>query len=126
MRSITFILLLIASKLILSQSSSINIAVTIDPPFDRITLDFRSNSDSITKTTVKILNSKKNCVKYELIKKWANQNQHFINISQLMPGNYTCVIYIGKEEIYKKGFFKDAVFMEPHTQPVIENKPKNE
>jgi len=83
---------------------------TVSPESIFITLN--SQAEDLTHTSIQILDSLKKVVKTmdfpkpvkkPGIKQWTEIS---IQMADLLPGNYTWVAYLGKEEMYRRGFSK--------------------
>lgn len=127
MKIILTFFLVLSSYLVISQThhTDIKVSTVISPLFEKITIKLSSDKDSLSHCMVKLFDSKKNCVKSLSLPSAVKQIEGSIMILDLLPGNYTCLVYKGNEEIYKTEFFKDAIFVEPQGLPVL-NKPKEE
>ena len=126
MRTLISIFFILTTTLLFSQtkSSEPKVIVEVDPVFSKITVKLKTDSDSLTNCKVQIIDSKKNVVKTVNLPKATKQIESSISILDLELGHYTCFVYHGKEELYKGEFYKDAILIEPQSQPVV-RKPQN-
>ena len=121
MKKIITTFLIFNSTFLISQTkhSDIKATLEVDPVFNKVTVKLKTDSYSLNNCKVQIIDSKKNIVKTVDLPKATKQIESNIDILDLESGNYTCIIYQEKVELYKSEFFKDAIFMEPQTLPVI-------
>jgi hypothetical protein len=126
MRVIISIFLILNVTLSIAQAKTAgdSFALEVDPAFNTVTIRVKTNSGSQHSYRIQITDSNKNIVKTVELPEIPHQTESIINILDLGPGNYTCFVYLGEAELYKKDFFKESVFMEPQTQPVIKNNQK--
>lgn len=115
MRTLISLFLILTTTLVISQTKQSNVKVNleIDAVFNKITVNLKSKSGELSNCIVQITDSKKNIVKTVDLPKATNKIESTIMIVDLAPGNYTCFVYKEKEELYKKEFFKDALYAEP-------------
>lgn len=113
MRTLISLFLILTTTLVISQTKQSNVNLEIDAVFNKITVNLKSKSGELTNCKVQITDSKKNIVKTVDLPKATNKIESTIMIVDLAPGNYTCFVYKEKEELYKKEFFKDALYAEP-------------
>jgi hypothetical protein len=115
------IFLILTAMLSISQTKDIDVKVNIvtDLMLEKITVKIKTDADSLNHFKVQIIDSKKNIVKSVDLPKAASLIISSIDIPDLVPGNYTCVVYKGEKELYKGAFFKDAIAMEPQPEPVL-------
>ena len=125
MRILISLFLILTTALSISQTKHIDVKVNLvtDAILGKITVKLKSDSDSLNNCKVQIIDSKKTIVKSVDLPKSANLLISTIVILDLLPGNYTCVVYKGKEELYKGEFFKDAILIEPQSEPVLYRSP---
>lgn len=126
MRNLIFLLLIFIPSLVFSQTKSgaVKIQVELSPLYEKITLKFSSAGNSPTLYITKIVDDRNNVLKIHESAVSGNLFVTTIPILDLPPGNYTCVIYKGKEEVYKENFFKDAILSEPQPEPVLRESKK--
>ena len=80
---------------------------------DTIKGALNSQAENLNTCSVQILDSTKKIVKTIPFPKAIGKammkqyTKNSIPISELARGNYTCLIFLGKEEMYKKAFYKD-------------------
>lgn len=115
MKKLISLFLILTASVVISQTkqSAIKVNLEIDPVFNKITVDIKSKAGALTNCKVQIIDSKKTIVKTVVLPAAMNQLESTIMITELGPGNYTCFVYKEKEELYKKEFFKDALYVEP-------------
>ncbi len=126
MRTLISIFLILTTTLLISQTktSDAKVILEVDAVFNKVTVKLKTNADSLTNCKVQIMDSKNNLIKTAELPKATKQTQSSVDILDLGPGHFTCFVYQGKDELYKGNFFKDAILMEPQTQPVV-LKPQN-
>jgi hypothetical protein len=127
MRTAFSIFILFIATLSFSQTRNFSVNVNIDVTPDKIMITLNSQKEDLNRCSAQVIDSAKNILKRtKFPKATAKQmmkqfTEVTIPIGDLMPGDYTCIIYIGKDELYIRKFFKDAIF----TEPTPEVKPKN-
>lgn len=127
MRIVSSIVLISIAALSFSQTRKIDVNVNLQVAPEVITATLNSQSENLDHCKIQISDSAKHITKTADFPK-AKEKQsmkHYTETSipthDLAPGTYTCLIYMGKEEIYKKTFFKDAILAEPMPQPSIKH-----
>lgn len=115
----TFLLLLATASVSQTRSQDAEVFVEVDPVFNKVTVKLKTGLDSLKNCKVQIKDAKNTVIKTAALPKATKQMESSIAILDLGPGQFTCYVYHGREEIYKGGFSKDAVLMEPQVQPVI-------
>jgi len=94
---------------------------------DKIYISLNSQAESLNDCSVRIIDSAKHLIKTvqfpkavgkQMMKQFTETN---IDLADLLPGSYIYVIYLGKEEMYRKHFLKDAILAEPMSEPTIIN-----
>ncbi len=123
MRNLISLLLILISSLVFSQTKSraVKIDLEVSPLYEKITLKYSSAGNSPTLYTAKIVDERNNILKIHESAVSGNLFVTTIPILDLPPGNYTCIVYKGKEEAYKEPFFKDAILAEPQHEPNIKH-----
>jgi hypothetical protein len=114
MKQLISILLISLTTLSFSQMRNIRINIyklEISP--ENIYVDLNSQSENLNICRIEIIDSLKNVVKTgdfpkatkkPGIKQWTAIN---FSTSDLAPGKYIAILFIGKEEFYRKSFSKD-------------------
>ena len=125
MRVLITIALILISTLIFSQTkaSALKVDLKFEGLYERIIVKLDSEKDSISNCSVSIIDAKKILIKKVDLPKAYQHIESTIGILNLLPGNYTCLVYKGKEELYRKDFFKDDMFIEQKGNGNI--RPKN-
>lgn len=113
MRAALLILLLLSGFALGAQSkpADVDITMIIYPTYEKISLKIKSQSAAMIDFKLQILNSDKKVVKRIELPKSGHMLESSIPISDLLAGEYTCVIYQGKSELFRNTFFKDALQM---------------
>ena len=121
MRTLISTFLILTTTLLISQTkiSDAKVIVEVDPVFNKVTVKLKTNSDSLINCKVQIMDSKNNLIKTADLPKATKQLESNITILDLGPGHFTCFVYQEKDELYKGDFFKDAILIEPQTQPIF-------
>jgi hypothetical protein len=107
------VLLLFSVALSFSQTRNIRVNVNLDISQDKIDIHLNSQAEDLNHCTIQILDSLKKVVgtgnfpkatPRPGIKQWTENS---FSISDLPHGEYTLVIFLGKEEMHKHYFSKD-------------------
>jgi hypothetical protein len=101
------------------KDTTVKVNVTIDPLFENISVELKTDADSLKHFKIQIVDPHKNVVTTLNIPNSAKQVDVKMNIVNLIPGNYRCEVYKKEEVIYSGNFFKDAVYIEGAGPPVI-------
>jgi hypothetical protein len=114
MRLLILSFIISIATLSLSQTRNIRINIyKLDISREDIHVDLNSQAENLNLCRIEILDSLKNAVKMEDfpkatskpgIKQWTAKT---FPISDLTPGKYTLILFIGKEEFYRRSFRKD-------------------
>ena len=126
MRVFILLFFILTTKLIWSQTkqAEVNISVRITPYFEKMTVTITSKNDSLVDYNIKIVDSKKNTIKIQNLPNAKQEIEKSILIFDLLPGNYSCLVFKEEKEIYRYDFSKDAILIEPQTAPVINTSKK--
>jgi hypothetical protein len=116
MRKAILVLLIIISALSFSQTRNIRVNIyKLEISQEQIHIDLNSQAENLDLCSVQVLDSANSIVRTGSfpkaspkpgIKQWTANT---FPISDLPPGKYTLIIYIGREEMYKRFFSRPAV-----------------
>lgn len=127
MRKLISIFLISVATLLSSQTRNIkvNISQKIFP--DKLNLTLNSQAENLNNCSVQIIDSMKKVLKTVNFPKAVGKQmmKQFTEVSvplqDLAAGYYTYIVYLGKEEMHKQRFFKDAILAEPMGEPSPKN-----
>jgi hypothetical protein len=126
MRALISTFLILTTTLLISQTNSsfAKVIVEPDPVFNKVTIKLITVSDSLINCKVQIMDSKNNLIKTADLPKATKLIVSSIEILDIEPGHYTCLVYLGKVELYKGEFYKDIIILEPSVEPIMKKSEK--
>jgi hypothetical protein len=113
MKTLLSTILISIATLTSSQTRNIKVNTKYNITNDTIEGRLNSQAENLDHCSIQILDSAKKVVKTDKypkaiqkpgIKQWTELKT---SIADLPPGNYTMVVYLGKEEMERKSFSKD-------------------
>jgi len=117
MKNIVSIFLFLSTTLLLSQNINVNLRISKE----KIEASLNSQTEDLSHCTIQILDSNKTIIKTEPFPKPKGKDmikqytETVLALHDLNKGNYTCLIYSEKKEIYKKEFYKEAFLSKPNS-----------
>jgi hypothetical protein len=124
MKAIILIFLMCCGASAFSQTRRMDVNVNPRLLPDRIDISLNSQTESLNNCSVRVLDSARHIIKTVQFPKAVGKQmmkqftEASIDLTDLVPGFYTYIIYLGKEEMYSRHFFKDAILAEPMNEPV--------
>ena len=111
MRKLLLTIFILHVGLLISQTkqSDSKVDLLVNWTFEKLKLTIKSKSDSLNNYKVQITDSQKKIVKTIDLPQASSQLESDILISDLVLGKYSCIVFKGKEELYKGEFFKEGI-----------------